>query len=80
MAEDGKITLRSSVGEWIKRLNIRLQEQKLQPLESVLELVERMLDTDRRTRISALSLCDSVNDIYRQIKIEFGISSNDSLI
>ena len=77
MAQNGEITLRSSVLEWIRRLKHRLQEQKLQSLESVLEVVERMLDTDRRTRISALSLFDIVNEIYSQAEIDPGRSSND---
>ena len=60
MTEEGDIRLRSSVREWIKQLKYRLQEQKLQSLESVLELIERMLDTNRRTRITAQELWDSL--------------------
>ena len=70
MDKDGNTTLRQSVQNWIEKLRNELRRKGSQYFEKVLDLVICMLDTDRRNRISALELWNSLDVIYKQAKVD----------
>lgn len=72
-AVDGTFCLRKPVNERIELLRKELGKPKWRPFmafEKILDLVIRMLDLDRRRRISALDLWDTLDRIYRQTKLD----------
>lgn len=76
---DGEIHRRSSVTEWLKKLDEDLGKQNLQLFRKVLDLIDRMLDTDRLTRISALDLWDTLFRISTQTRIDLADVKSDSI-
>ena len=76
---DGNITLRQSVQNWIEKLRNELRRQGNQYFEKVLDLVIRMLDTERRTRIPALDLWDTLDRIHKQATVDMKKFKHDSL-
>lgn len=79
MAESGKITLRQQVVDWITILGSECQQQRQQPFKEVLELVIRMLDPDRWTRIIALDLWNTLDQIHHQKSHDLKDSQDYSL-
>lgn len=79
MAESGEITLRKQVVEWITLLGSKVQQQRRQPFKEVLTLVIRMLDPDRRKRIIALDLWNTLDQIYHQKSHDLHDSRDGSL-
>lgn len=79
MDEDGNIARRQSVSNWITKLQEELRRQNIEPFEKVLDLIDRMLDTERRTRISALDLWDTLDRIHRQAGVDMKELKQDSL-
>lgn len=80
IAGDGTISLRKPVHEWIGRLWKDLGQPEWQPFmafEKVLDLVIRMLDPDRRRRISALDLWDTLDRIYRQTELDLNMTNGN---
>ena len=75
----GNIQRRKSVEEWIKRLHDEMERKNLKSLREVLDLVDRMLDKDRQTRITALDLWDTIDRICSQTKIDFADIKDDSM-
>lgn len=75
----GNIQRRASVDEWFNRLPNEMERKKLQILREVLDLVDRMLDKDRQTRITALHLWDTIDRICSQAKIDLADVKDDSM-
>lgn len=76
---DGNVQRRSSVDEWFERLHDEMERKKLQILREVLDLVDRMLDKDRQTRITALDLWDTIDRICSQTKKDLADVKDDSM-
>lgn len=70
MDEACNITLRESVQSCINHLRSELQRRRLVYFEKVLDLIIRMLDTERRTRILALDLWNTLESIDKQATID----------
>lgn len=79
MDENRDLTLRESVANWISKLHDEIQQQRLEPFEKVLKLVIRMLDTERRDRISALDLWDTLDRTHKQATVDMKNLKQDSL-
>lgn len=79
MGQNGDITVRKSVDSWTQVLRQAILQQKNQPFKEVLDLVEKMLDTAKDTRIAALDLFDTLDRIYKQKKIDLENVDDDSL-
>ena len=77
--ENGNITIRKAVKNWIQTLREAILQQKNQPFKEVLDLVVKMLDIDKQTRIPALDLFDTLDRIYKQKKIDLEHFNSDSL-
>lgn len=75
----GRPVLRQSVVEKLQLLNETVLEQESQPFKEVAELLPRMLDPNRLTRIIALDLWDTLDRIYNQKKVDLFDIDNDSL-
>ena len=67
---DDKIYRRSSVNDWLAKLGKDLTKQHFQHFKGVIDLIERMLDTNRLERISALDLWDTLSRICDQTKVD----------
>ncbi|KAL8688219.1 MAG: hypothetical protein Q9218_005818 [Villophora microphyllina] len=80
MDEEGNISLRQAVVYWLKELRSTLQPHRLKYFEKVLDLIERMLDTDRRTRILALDLWDTLERIFKQANVDMKRVEDDALL
>ena len=81
MDEDGSVTLRTPVHTCIQRLREDfLREnvpwQRRQSFQAVLELVIRMLEPDRQKRIDALQVWNTLDNIYKQMRVDFGKVAN----
>ena len=79
MLPNGAIRVRESVENRIQALRESILRQSNQPFKEVLELIIKMLDTDKETRIPALDLYDTLDRIYRQKKIDLENVKDDSL-
>ena len=77
---DGNPQRRRSVDEWFTNLDQELKRRNLQPLQDVLALVNRMLDTNRQERIKTLDLWDTLTRIYDQMKVDFETYEDDSVL
>lgn len=69
VTENG-VVLRQGVNDWIRRLAEQTVQQKGQPFKEALELIKRMLDPKRQTRINALHVWDTIDRIYTQKKVD----------
>lgn len=78
IAVDGTISLRKAVNEWIERLGNTVLQPEWQPFKEVLDLVRRMLNLNRRERISAQDLWDTLRRIYKQRNIDLKETSGTS--
>lgn len=78
MAVDGTVSLRESVKKRIQRLREKVLQPKWQSLKEVLDLVNRMLDLERQTRITALDLWDTLDRIFRQRKLDLKRNNGNS--
>ncbi len=76
---NGDITLRKSVEDCIRTLREAILLQRSQPFKEILDLIVKMLDTVKETRIPALDLYDTLDRIYKQKKIDLENFDNDSL-
>ena len=76
----GTIHLRDSVRKMLGDLGKELENRDLKPLQEVLGLVHRMLDTNSETRLTALDLWDALSCIDSRTKGDFGIYEDDSLL
>ena len=77
MDEDGSVTLRTPVHTYIQRLRedfLRddVPRQRHQSFKAVLELVIRMLEPDRLKRTDALQVWNTLDNIYKQMRVDFG--------
>lgn len=79
MLQTGDIMVRKSVDDWTQTLREAVLQQDNQPFKEVLDLVIKMLETVKETRIPALDLYDTLDRIYRQKKIDLENVNNDSL-
>lgn len=70
MAEDGTATLRQSVLDCIQSLRGLVSQQEGEPFKEVLELVVCMLDVDRRSRVIALDVWNTLDSIYKQKRLD----------
>lgn len=70
MAEDGQAFLRKSVIKQIELLREKTLRPEWQPFKKFLDLVSRMLEPERQSRISALDLWDTLDRIYKQRKVD----------
>ena len=75
----GTIALRQSVSDWIQNLRDELRRRRLDHFEQVLELIVRMLDIEKRTRIPALDLWDTLVRIHEQATIDMKKLKRDAL-
>lgn len=72
IAEGGRRCRRQLVDDRIKNLRLIIQEQNLNPFQDTLMLIERMLDLEASSRISALDTWDTLDRICRQIDLDMG--------
>ena len=79
MLQNGDITVRKSVDKWTKTLREAILQQSNQPFKEVLDLVVKMLETVKETRISALDLYDTLDRIYKQKSIDLENVNDDDL-
>lgn len=79
MPVDGTISLRKSVKDRIELLQGKFLQQEWLSFIEVLDLVSRMLEVDRRKRIMALDLLDTLDRIYQQTIVDQKRSSGNSL-
>ena len=71
MDNNGAVTVRKAVGNWIKKLKDEVQKDERSTFMEVIDLVEeRMLDPQLATRITALDLWDTLDRIHTQKKID----------
>ena len=70
MLQNDDIILRKAVEDMIKTLEEAVLQQKDQPFEKIFNLVIRMLDPVKKTRILALDLYDTLDRIYKQKKFD----------
>ena len=66
MLPNDDIILRTAVVDMIKSLGEAVLQQKDQPFQKIFNLVIRMLDPVKKTRILALDLYDTLDRIYKQ--------------
>ena len=81
MDEDGSVKLRASVHKYVQRLREDFQSedvprQRQQSFKAVLELVIRMLEPDKPIRINALQVWNTLDNIYKQTRVDFGRVAN----
>ena len=76
--EAGIASLRKSVTLTIELLRKEISRQKGQPFMEVLKLVDCMLDLERRTRIVALDVWDTLDRIVNQKKVDLSDINDDS--
>lgn len=79
MAEDGRAYLRKAVNQRMELLRKYALKPEWQVFKEVLDLVSCMLDLDRRTRISALNLWDTLDRIYRQREMDLRRTNGNPL-
>lgn len=79
MLPNRDVTLRKAVVDFTKALREAILQQRNQPFNKCLDLVIKMLDTDKETRIPALDLYDTLDRIYNQKKIDLENVGNGSL-
>ena len=79
MLPNGSIRVRESVESCILALREGILRQSNQPFKEILELILKMLDMDKETRIPALDLYDTLDRIYNQKKIDLKNVKDDSL-
>ena len=70
MLPNRDIVLREAVKDMLKTLGEAVLQQRDQPFEKIFNLVIRMLDPVKKTRILALDLYDTLDRIYKQKKID----------
>ena len=70
MLPNSDIILRKAVKDMIKDLGVAVLQQRDQPFEKIFNLVIRMLDPVKKTRILALDLYDTLDRIYKQKKFD----------
>lgn len=71
---------RRSVDEFLENLGGELQRRNLQTLQEVLGLVNRMLDTNKKNRITALHLWDTLKRIDKLTEVDLQAYDDDSLL
>ena len=76
---NGDIILRKPVEEQVQSLREAILQQRNQPFKEVLELVIKMLDPVKETRIPALDLYDTLGRIYKQKRIDLENVEDGSL-
>ena len=77
----GNLQRRNTVDQWLEELRGELKRRNLQTLQEVLRLVHHhMLDIDKHTRITALSLWDTLSRIETQTRVDLEAYEDDSLI
>ncbi|KAF6234580.1 hypothetical protein HO173_007206 [Letharia columbiana] len=79
MLQNGDIMVRKSVESFTEILREKILQQRNQPFMKVLDLVIKMLDTVKDTRILALDVYDTLDRIYKQKKIDLENVKEDSL-
>ena len=79
MFSNGEIVLREPVENCIKTLREAILQQRNQPFKEILDLVLKMLDPVKRTRIPSLDLYDTMGRIYKQKKIDLENIEHGSL-
>ena len=84
IGKDGDVTLRAPVHTCIRRLREdflreNVPRQRQQCFKAVLELVIRMLEPDRLKRITALQVWNTLDNIYKQTKVDFEKVANNSV-
>ena len=79
MLQTGDIKVRKHVESYIETLRGVILQQRNQPFKEILDLVIKMLDTVKETRISALDLYDTLDRIYKQKKIDLKNVDDGSL-
>lgn len=79
MAEDGSIIVRKTVLQKIEVLKENVMRQAQQPFKEVLELILLMLDPDRRKRILALDLWNTLDSICKQKSLDLQTVTDDSM-
>ena len=79
MLPNGAVTVRKSVENCIQALRDGVLRQRNQPFKEISELILKMLDTDKETRILALDLHDTLDRIYKQKKIDLENVKDDSV-
>ncbi len=80
MAENNDTRVRASVVTCIQDLRQVESQPRQQPFEKVLDLVERMLDPDPATRILALDAWTTLDNIYRQKKVDLDKGDDDTAL
>lgn len=71
--------LRQVVVNQLQQLKEKVLKQESQPFKEVVELIPRMLDPYRETRITALDLWDTLDRIYQQTKVDLSDIDDNSL-
>ena len=79
MTQDGAITVRNTVLQRIEILHRKVTFQPQQPFEAVLKLILRMLDPNRRTRILALDVWNTLDNIYNETTLDLQNINDDAL-
>ena len=79
MLQNGDIILRKTVEDKIKVLGEAVLQQRDQPFEKIFNLVIRMLDPVKKTRILALDLYDTLDRIYKQKKFDLDNAKDGSM-
>ena len=79
MAENGTITLRIAVTNWMQGLGAATSQPGHQHFKEVVALILHMLNPDQVTRIKALDLWDTLNRIYRQKDVDLMNIADDML-
>ena len=79
MKEDNTPFLRGAVSYRIDELRKVALTHEAQPFKEVVELIEKMLDPYRRTRIIALDLWDTLTRIVEQKRVDLNDVYDDSL-
>ena len=78
MLPNRDVKLRIAVEDYTKALRETILQQRNQPFKEILDLVIKMLDTVKETRIPALDLYDTLDRIYKQKKIDLKNVSDGS--
>ncbi|KAL9119591.1 MAG: hypothetical protein Q9187_003854 [Circinaria calcarea] len=76
--KDDKPIRRDAVERQIKNLRNEVLHGVAEPFKEVVELIERMLDINRSTRIIALDLWDTLNRIVEQKKVDLNRAKDSS--
>ncbi|KAL9119692.1 MAG: hypothetical protein Q9187_003751 [Circinaria calcarea] len=79
MTEDNRPFLRDAVNHRIEELKSEVSNGEAQHFKEVVELIEKMLDPYRRTRIIALDLWDTLTRIVEQKRVDLNNAQDDSL-